>query len=120
MGKIEELDPSGKDAHSAGSKLDAGKLMADLVIGDFSNALTAVAEVGTFGAMKYTPKGWETVPNGAQRYADAGIRHYLKRKSGELIDPDSGLLHKAHEAWNHLAELELMIKESKKGDFPYA
>jgi hypothetical protein len=120
MGKIEELDPSGKDAHSAGSKLDAGKLMADLVIGDFSNALTAVAEVGTFGAMKYTPKGWETVPNGAQRYADAGIRHYLKRKSGELIDADSGLLHKAHEAWNHLAELELMIKESKKGDFPYA
>jgi hypothetical protein len=109
MGQFEELDPSGKDAHSAGSKLDAGKLMADLVIGDFSNALTAVAEVGTFGAIKYTPSGWVSVPNGVQRYSDAAFRHYLKRKSGELRDKDSGLLHQAHEAWNHLAVLELML-----------
>jgi hypothetical protein len=102
--------PAHYNQHSGGVKLDDGKSKADLVIGDFAKALKAIAEVGTFGAVKYTAKGWATVPDGQQRYANAAVRHYLDRKAGETIDPESGLLHKAHEAWNHLAELQFMLE----------
>lgn len=103
-----ETDPLGVGQHELGAKLDAGKPMADLVLGDFSNALLAVADVGTFGANKYTRHGWRYVQDGQERYADAGVRHRLKGHQEDL-DPDSGLLHKAHEAWNVLAELEYML-----------
>ena len=103
------MDPTGKAAGQPGAKLDAGKPMADLV-GDFASALLAVAEVATFGAKKYSLKGWLEVPNGVQRYADAKMRHYLKRHRGEETDPDSGLSHRAHEVWNALAELELYLR----------
>ena len=33
-----EKDPNGKEAHSEGSKLDAGKVRVGLVLGDFSNS----------------------------------------------------------------------------------
>lgn len=108
-----EADPNGKSAHEPGAKLDAGKLRADLVLGDFSRALTAVASVGTYGANKYTDRGWQEVPNGTDRYADAGFRHYLRFKCGEELDPESGLHHLAHRAWNVLAELELRLREKE-------
>ena len=111
--KYEESDPSGLDRHSPGAKLDAGKQRPHLVLGDFARALSLVAEVGTFGASKYTAHGWLSVERGVERYADAGMRHWLKRMAGELRDPDSGLLHEAHECWNKLAELELRMREAE-------
>jgi hypothetical protein len=108
---MSEIDPLGKSAHEPGAKLDAGKVMGGL-LGDFSLALMAVAEVGTFGAKKYSRGGWQSVPEGAQRYNDAMWRHLLKEQREDL-DPDSGLMHKAHRAWNALAELELLLRESK-------
>lgn len=104
-----ERDPTGRDAHAPGAKLDQGKPRPDLVLGAFAGALAAVTDVGTFGANKYTDHGWRSVPDGERRYADAQLRHYLKRKSGEVRDPDSGLLHLAHEAWNALAILQLHL-----------
>ena len=50
-------DPSGKDPHTAGAKLDAGKALPWLCISGFAHALTAVADVTTKGAVKYTPNG---------------------------------------------------------------
>lgn len=111
-----ETDPTGRDQHSPGAKVDAGKLRAGLVLGDFARALTAVVEVGTFGANKYTAHGWIEVPNGLARYEDAKLRHMLKRNLGEERDPDSGLLHLAHEAWNVLATLDLYLREQEKGN----
>ena len=111
---IVETDPHGVDAHSPGAKLDAGKNRVDLVLGDFAHALWAVSEVGTFGANKYTDHGWISVLGGINRYSDAQLRHYLKAKSGEVFDPDSGRLHAAHEAWNALAKLELMLRAEQK------
>lgn len=111
-----ETDPTGRDQHSPGAKVDAGKLRAGLVLGDFSRAITAVVEVGTFGANKYTAHGWIEVPNGLARYEDAKLRHMLKRNLGEERDPDSGLLHLAHEAWNALATLDLYLREQEKGN----
>lgn len=108
-----EQDPHGIDQHAPGAKLDQGKTLAG-VLGDFSLALTAVAEVGTFGARKYSRGGWQSVPDGVTRYHDAKWRHLLKRRH-EAVDPDSGLLHLTHEAWNVLAELELYLRENKNG-----
>lgn len=106
-----EKDPNGKSQHEAGSKLDEGKVLAG-VLADFGLALTAVAEVGTFGANKYTRGGWQSVPKGIERYTDATWRHLLKERY-HADDDDSGLLHAAHMAWNSLARLELLLREKK-------
>jgi len=106
-----ERDPTGKTPNEPGAKLDAGKPMAGL-LEDFSLALMAVAEVATFGAKKYSRCGWRQVEDGIHRYRDAGWRHRLKGRYEEL-DSDSGLLHKSHEAWNTLAELELILLEKR-------
>ena len=105
-----ETDPTGRSAHEPGAKLDAGKLRPDLVFSAFAPALKAVAEVGTFGAAKYSDNGWLEVPDGINRYRDAAARHKLKHDLGEVHDPDSGLLHLAHHAWNVLASLTLYIE----------
>jgi len=104
-----EIDPNGKSQHEHGAKLDDGKIMGG-VLKDFSLALKAVAEVGTFGAKKYTRGGWQSVPNGIERYGDALWRHLLSERH-EPIDTDSKLLHEAHLAWNSLARLELILRK---------
>jgi hypothetical protein len=109
---IDEYYPAGIPAHQPGAKLDAGKPMAGL-LGDFGNALLAVAEVSTFGARKYSKGGWLQVADGQARYSDALWRHLLKEAS-EPTDQESGLAHAAHAAWNALARLELAIREGRK------
>lgn len=106
-----ELDPLGKDAHTPGAKLDAGKCRAGLVLHGFARALRAVSDVGTYGANKYTDNGWTEVPDGQARYTDAMYRHLLAEAGGELRDRDTELLHAAHAAWNALARLDLMLRE---------
>lgn len=108
-----ETAPDGINQHEPGAKLDAGKNRLGLVLGGFSRALQAVGQVGTFGANKYTDNGWMEVQNGEARYTDAMMRHQLKELAGEDVDPDSGMAHAAHTAWNALARLELQIRESE-------
>lgn len=108
-----EIDPQGKDPHTAGAKLDAGKNRLGLVIGNFARSLMYVGEVGTYGANKYTASGWVDVPDGINRYTDAMYRHLLKEASGELKDQDTDLYHAAHAAWNALARLDLMLREKE-------
>ena len=91
-------------------KHDSGKIRPSLVILSMSRALQAVSEVGTFGAEKYTDDGWREVPDGVRRYTDAMLRHQLAEASGEVNDPESGLPHAAHIAWNALARLDLMLR----------
>lgn len=107
----DEQDPYGLDPHSPGAKLDAGKTRVELVLGGFARALMSVAEVGTYGAQKYTSHGWMKVEDGVNRYSDAAGRHRLYQQMGEEYDPDTGLLHLAHQAWNVLATLELTLRE---------
>lgn len=124
--KQAEADPNGKSAHEAGSKLDAGKDRPALVLGEFPRALAEVVKIGTFGAKKYTPRGWLTVPNGRERYADAAWRHQLEVWRGRTWDTDNGLQdgptkekggtggrHKAQVIWNLLAELELELRDGE-------
>lgn len=105
-----EKDPHNKNPHEPGAKLDAGKTQTSLLL-SFSRALMAVAEIGTYGANKYTRDGWQSVPDGINRYTDAMLRHLLYEGMGEKIDPESALTHMAHHAWNTLARLELMLRE---------
>lgn len=106
-----EKDPNGLEANAPGAKLDAGKNRLGLVLGGFSRALEAVGHVGTFGAQKYSPNGWKQVENGRERYEDALMRHYLASKT-ESHDPQTGLSHLAHLAWNALAVLELELRDT--------
>lgn len=108
-----EKDPHGKSAHEAGSKLDHGKNRMGLVLGGFNRSLVEVSKIGTFGANKYTDNGWVSVPQGEARYTDAMLRHYFAEQRGELLDPDSGLLHAAHLGWNALARLDLILREGE-------
>lgn len=100
--------------NKAGLKHDQGKPRLGLVFNGFSKALTEVGRVGTFGAEKYTPNGWVSVPNAQNRYTDAMYRHLMSEQSGELWDKESNLFHAAHAAWNALARLELLLRETDK------
>lgn len=92
-----------------GVKLDEGKPRLDLVLGDFADALWCVGAVGTYGANKYTDKGWQEVENGIERYGNAMLRHYLNYRKGLMFDGESGLAHLGHMAWNALAMLQLYL-----------
>jgi hypothetical protein len=106
---MRETDPNGIGQHEPGAKLDEGKLMAALLL-QFPHALEAIAQIATYGARKYSRGGWLQVDDGINRYADAEWRHKLKRAQGEECDPESGMPHRWHEAWNVLAQLELVLK----------
>jgi hypothetical protein len=63
------------------------------------------------GSEKYSWKGWESVPDGINRYGDALGRHILDEAIEGPIDGDTGELHATAEAWNALARLELILRE---------
>lgn len=96
-------------------KYDKGKILGSLPLKDFNLAILAIAEIGTFGANKYARSSWKTVPDAAIRYEDAMCRHQLMKETEEN-DPESGLKHLAHMAWNVLAILQLKLEEEKKKD----
>ncbi len=98
-----ESDPNGLKAKDAGAKLDTGKIRADL-LEDFGPGLLKIAAICDYGAKKYSEKGWLEVPDAQKRYKAAFWRHLL---AGEGIDPESGLSHVWHCAWNLLAMLTI-------------
>lgn len=79
----------------------------------FPRACEAVSLVSAGGARKYAWKGWETVPDGINRYSDALGRHQLKLAIEGEYDVD-GFLHRAQIAWNALAALELWLREQER------
>lgn len=81
-----------------GVKHDDGKILAGILL-EFAPALLKVAEVGTFGARKYSRENWKKVPDRETRYLDAAWRHLLQHG----VDPESGLQHLHHAIWNLLA-----------------
>lgn len=113
-----ELDPNGLALNTPGAKADAGKPMAHLVLAGFPRALQAVIAVGTHGAEKYSPNGWQQVPFGVERYMDAAMRHYLAEQIEGPIDGPSGCRHKAQVIWNLLAALELELRGVESSPSP--
>lgn len=111
----QESDPTGAKPHQPGAKLDAGKLpIMQGVIQYFPRALQAVSGVSQAGAEKYTWDGWETVPDGINRYGNALGRHLLAETIEGPYDKDTGCLHAAQVAWNALAVLELTLRRLER------
>jgi hypothetical protein len=76
-----------------GVKYDSGKPRWDLVPWA---EMQDVVQVLTFGAHKYGANNWKHVPEAQERYFAAALRHLVAWKSGEVLDPESGLPHLAH------------------------
>ncbi len=115
-----ESDPNGIAAKTPGAKLDAGKSPVFRgAISYFPRALMAVADVSQYGANKYSWKGWESVPDGINRYSDALGRHIAKEGVEGLYDLEirndpkfpGEILHASQVAWNALARLELLLRQ---------
>ena len=84
-------------ANGIGPKFDQGKLRYSLVP---PVAIKAIADVLTYGAEKYAPNSWQTVPNAEERYTDALYRHLESYRAGEELDDESKRSHLAHALTN--------------------
>lgn len=110
-----EKDPTGRLPKDPGAKLDLGKApIRSGLLEYFPRACMAVANISAYGSTKYTWGGWQHVPEGIKRYGDAQIRHICKAAIEGKSDEESGLAHAAHEAWNALARLELLIRKEEE------
>lgn len=112
-----EQDPNGKSAKEPGAKLDAGKApVLRGLLQYFPRAVKEVANLSQVGAEKYSWKGWESVPDGVNRYGDACARHIVDEATQWLYDSawrEQGkqILHATAAAWNALAKLELILRD---------
>lgn len=88
-----------------------GKNQMELVDTGFPNALMALGEVMTWAAENkgYLANDWKDIPNPSMSLLGAASRHRNKRLKGEEFDDESGLPHLAHETFNVLAQLELLL-----------
>lgn len=67
--------------------------------------------VGQMGAKKYGRNNWKkSKKEDMHRYEAALLRHLMAYKSGEKLDPESGLSHLSHALWN-LVALETKERE---------
>ncbi|WYV99749.1 hypothetical protein Roomu2_00069 [Pseudomonas phage vB_PpuM-Roomu-2] len=98
-----------------------GKVRVELVDDGFPLALREIAKVMTWAqtAKGYKDHDWQNLPNAEQQLAAAASRHrtdHIKQRVvdelpiTECVDSESKLLHKAHEAFGVLAQLELMLR----------
>lgn len=94
-------------ADKGGAKHDQGKPRYDLLP---PIAIDEMAKVLTFGAEKYAPNSWQSVPDAINRYRAALLRHTFAIQRGELIDEESGLPHSALAMCNAAFIVELEKK----------
>jgi len=87
-------------------RFNEGKAELSYLI-DFPNAMRGLASVASFGAEKYKRDNWKKGLYSNQ-IIDSLLRHLTSLKAGEVEDPESGLLHTSHIAWNAFALAEMM------------
>lgn len=98
-----------------------GKVRVELVDDGFPLALREIAKVMTWAqtAKGYKDHDWLNLPNPEQAFSAAASRHrtdaIIQRQVGksaaiECTDHESEILHKAHEAFGVLAQLELILR----------
>ena len=90
-----------------GLKYDTGKSRLDLVQWPL---VTGIGDVLAYGAKKYEANNWQHVANGDARYFAAAMRHLIAYRSGEVLDPESGLNHLAHAATNLMFLLHIQTE----------
>ena len=111
----DERDPNGYDLKTPVAKADDVKspLLRGCLL-YFPRALLEISRVSQKGAEKYSWKGWESVPDGSNRYGDALSRHLVYESIEGIYDRDTGLLHASQVAWNALARLELLLRDMEE------
>lgn len=98
-----------------------GKVRVELVDDGFPLALREIAKVMTWAqtAKGYKDHDWQNLPNPEQGLAGATSRHRTDhviqrmvdtKPAIECTDHESNILHKAHEAFGVLAQLELILR----------
>jgi len=93
-----------------GTKYDSGKLRLDLIPPEIIQVL---GEIFTFGCERYGEGNWAKGLS-ENRLIAAARRHDLAFAQGEEMDPDSGLPHLAHAAWNLL--IAQTLRERNKAE----
>lgn len=99
-----------------------GKVRVELVDDGFPLALREVAKVMTWAqtAKGYKDHDWLNLPDAQVQLAAAASRHRSDQiiqhlvaglPLADCVDPESNIVHKAHEAFGVLAQLELMLRE---------
>jgi len=78
---------------NTGRKDDQGKAMMELIP---PKAEMELAQVLTFGAVKYGAWNWSMVDDPERRYLAAAMRHINAFRQGEVMDQESGRHHLAH------------------------
>ena len=101
-----------------GIKYDKGKPRVAEMVKDFGPSILEVAKVWAFGADKYEKSNWKLVDNAEDRYTNALLRHLIAEEDNP-IDPESGLLHAVHVAWNALARLYFILQKQQPKSIDY-
>ena len=99
---------------NAGRKDDIGKARYDLIPPE---AIDVLAQIYGFGAGKYDDRNWERGLSWGRCFA-AAMRHLWAFWRGEDLDPESGMPHTAHAAWNCFALLTYQIRQTGTDDRP--
>lgn len=97
-----------------GTRYNTGKLRYGL-FSAFANKIKAM--IYTLGTAKYDDRNWEKGMK-FSTLLDSAQRHVALLMSGEDIDPDSGLPHSSHAAWNLEAVTHMMIHHPELDDRP--
>lgn len=109
---IASTGPHGQGGQGGtGIRHDQGKARISTLPG---RAIELVMQVGEFGAKKYGDHNYRGgMP--ITKFLDAAYRHAFVEFlfKGNDIDPESGLPHLAHAAWNLLAAAEQMMVKSE-------
>jgi hypothetical protein len=81
----------------------------------FPRAKLCLAMVSEYGFRKYGSwGGWKKLLDGIVRYTSAKSRHSIYQEIEGAYDAgDSGLPHAAHEAWNAMAKLEMLLEQGE-------
>lgn len=103
-----------KDYKYEGLHYDSGKPRVDLVP---SSLVLAVAKVCEFGIQKYAERNWEA-GIAFTKLLGSAERHLLEWKDCRDVDPESGLNHLHHAAWNLMAIIELITTHPEMDDRP--
>lgn len=85
-----------------GVKFDQGKNRYDLISG---YALDELVKIYTYGTKKYDDNNWRKGMKWGRVFG-AMMRHAWAFWRGESLDPESGLPHLAHAAWNCFSLME--------------
>lgn len=120
--KEKEVEPIPGVYRPALEERKVGKVRVELVDDGFPLALREIARVMTWAqtAKGYKDHDWQNLPDAQVQLAAAASRHRSDQiiqhlvaglPLAECVDPESNIVHKAHEAFGVLAQLELMLRE---------